>query len=106
MFSLKRIILFFFVLFLLSACGTVPKEQIVYRSVAVHVPDYLIDDCPSVKPPDVTSYVEASWDKKEEILTSKLSEQYSLTQTCNIRLTKGRELQKEQLLIIQDKGVN
>lgn len=76
-------------LLLLTSCQT--KTEISLP------PDTLMVDCTIHRPPSKAAYRNASWPKREELLSDVISKQYIALHKCNIRLAALRKWKETQM---------
>jgi hypothetical protein len=85
----------------LSACGTFKQveKQEVTKTVLVEPPYDLLKDCDVVPPFNRREYIEASLDKKEEMFTKLVIDQYGSIKQCNITKAELRKWFEDQRTI-------
>ena len=93
-------------LLFLTACHHNPiitEERIVYQTVLVVPPDELLQDCELQPPPDINTYIAATWTEKEQLLTTAYDEALRKTILCTVTKKSLRSWKKEQQNIYQAK---
>lgn len=102
--NMKKLFIIFICAFL-AACGTITKDQIVYKNTNTLIvpPDSLITDCTILPPPDKQTYLAASSKEKEKILGGYTRDLLDNFGACNARLGIIRKWISDQSKIYNTK---
>lgn len=87
--------------FLLAACGTIKQveKQEVTKTVLVEPPNELLKDCEVIEPFSKKLYLQSSQDKREELFTKLVIDQYGSIKKCNISKEELRKWFEDQRII-------
>lgn len=98
---MNRIILAFLFAFFITGCASVkePQKIITTETIVISPPSELTRNCEVPVPFTKEEYLNASKDKKEEMLTQLIVDQYSSIGDCNVRIKGLRSwIEKQQKL--------
>ena len=101
---MKNKFLLLLVVLFLAGCGTTKTVVVTEtKNILITPPDELITRCNVEAPPDIQEYVNATWEKKEDLLIKHSSVQMKNIFTCNKTIDSIKNWKKEQLLLYPNK---
>lgn len=101
---LKKILAIVILAASLSACGAISKKDTpITTTVPVLFPKYLVENCYVPTPPDKDTYLNATYEQREDIWANSLLDQYKAARTCNIKIETLRKWREEQIKIYKIK---
>lgn len=99
---INLILLFFVLIAALAGCSTVPKVEVVTKSIKepVTIPKHLLVKCNITPPPNVETYVNSSIEKREDMLTDTVVSLYQDLGNCNDQIEEIGKFQDRQVKLI------